>query len=524
MPSRRCGTPWTSSLRQADTRPLADVLRTVVRELVRVVDCGCGAISVGTPDGRLECFVTAGDATAADILFGPPSSADDPLNDVAAEAVNVHVPAGADGATARMGVPILLRGRAAGGCYLGDPRLGPAFADGNLALLQLAAQGVATIIEKARTSAANRQREAWYENGVQVAREIVAGAPEPLRLVVERAAAVSGSSVGCVVQRGPDNELLLVTAATGTAADEWLGTEVRAPDPVAASVLATGRPSIVTNLRETSVPEMWVNRLGIDTALVLPLMGSGNNRGVLVLGRAPGADRFTPAEMSMAAMFAGTVALALELSQSQILRNQVALVAERDRIARDLHDHVIQRLYAIGLAMQSVIATTPEPEAERLLRSLDEIDDTIKQIRATIFRLTTPILSAAESLRAQADELVDELTPALGFRPALEFTGPVDFSVDPDVVADCAAVLREAITNIARHAEATDAAIEVSVTSDDIRLRVADNGRGLGSATRRSGIANLRARAEDRGGFMQVRTAPGEGTSLLWCIPLRVAG
>ena len=250
-------------------------------------------------------------------------------------------------------------------------------------------------------------------------------------------------------------------------------------------------------------------------------MGGGNNRGVLLLGRAPEADRFTPAEMSMAAMFAGTVALALELSQSQILRNQAALVAERDRIARDLHDHVIQRLYAIGLTMQSVIATTPEPEAERLLRSLDEIDDTIKQIRATIFRLTTPILSAAESLRARADELVEELTPALGFRPTLEFTGPVDFSVDPDIVADCAAVLREALTNIARHAEATDAAVEVTVTSDDIRLRIADNGRGLGDATRRSGIANLRARAEERGGFMQVRTAPGEGTSLLWCVPLR---
>ena len=207
---------------------------------------------------------------------------------------------------------------------------------------------------------------------------------------------------------------------------------------------------------------MWVHRLGVDSALILPLMGGGAKRFVLVLGRGAEAPRFSQAEMGMAAMFAGTVALALELSQSQILRNQVALVAERDRIARDLHDHVIQRLYAIGLTMQSVIATTPEAEGERLLRSLDEIDETIKQIRATIFRLTTPILSAAASLRARAEELVEELVPALGFRPALEFTGPVDFSVDPEIVDDCVAVLREAITNVARHAEASDAAVEVT--------------------------------------------------------------
>ena len=119
--------------------------------------------------------------------------------------------------------PSCCAGRAAGGCYLGDPRLGVEFTDGDLALLHLAAQGVATIIEKARTAAANRQREAWYENGVRAAREIVAGAPDPLRLVVERAAAVSGSSVACVVQRGTDADHLLVTAATGTAAEEMAG-------------------------------------------------------------------------------------------------------------------------------------------------------------------------------------------------------------------------------------------------------------------------------------------------------------
>ena len=109
-------------LREAATRPLADVLRTVVRELVRLVDCRRGAIAVGTPDGRTECFVTAGDATLADTLFGPPSSAADPISDVAAEAVAVRVPADEDDTPARIGVPILLRGRAAGGCYLGRTR------------------------------------------------------------------------------------------------------------------------------------------------------------------------------------------------------------------------------------------------------------------------------------------------------------------------------------------------------------------------------------------------------------------
>ena len=354
---------------------------------------------------------------SADALFGPPWSTEDPISDVAAEAVTVRVPAGEGDAPPRMGVPILLRGRAAGGCYLGVPRAADDFGDADLALLQIAVQGVATVIEKSRTAAANRQREAWYDQGVAVAREIVTGASDPLRLVAERASTVAAASVAAVLERAGDDPRLQVTLAVGTAADQLVGRTLPLDGSVTASVLSSGRPAVVTDMRQTVISRVWVHRLGIESALILPLTGGGAQRYVLVLGRGADAPRFSQAEMGMAAMFAGTVALALELSQSQILRNQVALVAERDRIARDLHDHVIQRLYAIGLTMQSVIATTPEAEGERLLRSLDDIDETIKQIRATIFRLTTPILSASAS-SAQSCRGARRGTPARARVPA----------------------------------------------------------------------------------------------------------
>ena len=153
---------------------------------------------------------------------------------------------------------------------------------------------------------------------------------------------------------------------------------------------------------------------------------------------------------------------------------------------------------------------TEGPDAERLRSSLDELDETIKQIRSVIYRLTGPLVSSETSVRVRATRLLDEIEPVLGFRPSLELSGAVDFGMSEEVVHDCIAVLREALTNVARHAQATEASVVVSVDRAAIVVDVRDNGRGLGRSTRRSGLANLRARAERRGGTLTVEFGPGQ--------------
>jgi signal transduction histidine kinase len=228
---------------------------------------------------------------------------------------------------------------------------------------------------------------------------------------------------------------------------------------------------------------------------------------------------FTDSDVTMTTMFAGQMALALELAEHRAHRERLALLDERDRIARDLHDHVIQRLFAIGLAVQSTSAIVDGVAAKRLLASVDDIDDTIGQIRATIYRLTGPILSSYASVRSQADRLIDELEPVLGFRADLDVRGPVDFGVDEEIVEDFVAVVREALSNVARHAHATNASVGVTVTPTVMTVQVCDNGRGMGSIDRRSGLANLRARAERRGGTLTVASSSA-GTTLVWSIPV----
>jgi signal transduction histidine kinase len=221
-------------------------------------------------------------------------------------------------------------------------------------------------------------------------------------------------------------------------------------------------------------------------------------------------------------MFAGQVALALELADSQARRDQLALIDERDRIARDLHDHVIQRLFAIGLALQNASADLPGQVGERLRAGVDDLDETIKQIRATIYRLTGPIVASRTSLRSRAAQLIEDVEPVLGFRPSLKLEGAIDFGISEDVAHDCIAVLREALSNVARHAHATATDVTIAADAEAITLEVSDDGRGMGETKRRSGLANLRARAELRAGSLTVDGRAGGGTRLVWTIPMQV--
>jgi signal transduction histidine kinase len=259
----------------------------------------------------------------------------------------------------------------------------------------------------------------------------------------------------------------------------------------------------------------------IGPALAVPLSGSGRVHGVLTAARVAERSGFTPADVEMVASFANQAALAIELAEARREQERAAMLDDRERIAADLHDHVIQRLFAAGLGLQGLAAgLDPGRGADRVQRTIVDLDDTIKQIRTSIFRLQQDPRAVVTGVRSQLLDLLGELTPVLGFEPGLQLSGVLEGTVPDPVVEDLIAVLRESLTNVARHAAARSALVELSAGGGMLVLRVSDDGRGIGPTTRRSGLANLRRRAEAHGGTLDVTSGSSSGTVICWTVPL----
>ncbi|HEY0642514.1 MAG TPA: histidine kinase, partial [Nocardioides sp.] len=238
----------------------------------------------------------------------------------------------------------------------------------------------------------------------------------------------------------------------------------------------------------------------------------------LVAVAQPDSDLLDVQGRDLFAGFADQVALSLDRTQALAERQELAVISDRERIARDLHDIVIQRLFATGLQLQGVAAMVGQGAVtERLDKSVSELDDTIKAIRGTIFELQD---RRGDSLRAAIRSLVKEYVPVLGFSPVVRTSGPVDTVVPPELGSQLLAVLREAISNVARHALADGAEVDVVVAGDQLELRVADDGVGLPGEVSESGLRNARRRADDLGGTLQISPVGERGTVLVWRVPL----
>jgi signal transduction histidine kinase len=260
----------------------------------------------------------------------------------------------------------------------------------------------------------------------------------------------------------------------------------------------------------------------IGPVMILPLAGAETARGVLVVGRVSGGRQFSETELELATAFANQAAVALELSESRQDKERMQLFEDRDRIARDLHDHVIQQLFASGLTLQSIsMGTSDRVLADRIEQVVGGLDEAIRQIRNSIFELRERVGPRGPGVRSTVLDIAAELATLLGFEPDVRFAGPVDTVVDESLAEDLVGVVREALTNVARHAGASAVEISLTASSERIELRVADDGSGLGETDRRSGLANLAARAHQRSGTFSVGAqADGSGTVLLWTSPI----
>jgi signal transduction histidine kinase len=238
--------------------------------------------------------------------------------------------------------------------------------------------------------------------------------------------------------------------------------------------------------------------------------------GALSLAWTPeNADGYLRVDPALPASFAEHAALAVQVARSRDERQRLTLYEDRDRIGRDLHDLVIQRLFGVGLSLQSTANLAPAgPLADRLEQAIDEIDGTIKDIRRTIFALGS--LDTASDVQSQIEGLVERVGSTMKLRPQLLIEGPVRTAVAPEVAPDLVAVLSEALTNVSRHAEASRVEVEVTVDGGSVEVRVSDDGCGMGADVVESGLDNMRARAKRHGGELVVESQAGLGTTVVW--------
>ena len=386
-----------------------------------------------------------------------------------------------------------------------------------------ATAGVA--IENARLYEESKRRQEWLQASTDVTRQLLA-APggDALLLVAQRVSELADADVVTVML--PEHEQLQVAVAVGLEAERLSGATFPLANTFAELALESGQPTVVedaSHVEHDGRGLVLSQILAIGPVMVLPLEGAAGVRGVLSVGRTKGGDRFGAADVDMAITFASHASMSLELADARRDAQRMELFEDRARIARDLHDLVIQQLFASGMTLQGVAVAVGDdsPSADLIQQVVDGIDDAIRQIRTSIFQLR-PHSVIGSGLRACVLEVVADVTPALGHDPQVHFSGPVDASSSEEVAAEVAAVVREALVNVARHAHADRANVAVSASEGTLTVTVEDNGVGLGTVTRRSGLDNLRQRANHRSGNFQVESRPDTtGTRLTWWIPVR---
>ncbi|MEV0220385.1 GAF domain-containing protein [Streptomyces sp. NPDC050704] len=519
---------------------LPQVLRSIVEAAVVLVDAEYGALGVIGDDQKLSEFLTVGigDEQRAEIgdlpsghgILGELIRHPEPLRlpELSEHAASYGFPANHPPMHSFLGVPIRVRDEVFGNLYLTEKRSAKEFDAEDEAVLSTLAVAAGVAIENARLYEGAMRRERWILASGEVTSTLLTGAPsaEVLELIVRKAREIASADVGMIAERAPGEDTLRPMLAVGLGAEHRNGLVLSGQDGLVEAALSTAEPVVSVDIqRESRTRPGEPQWAGLGSVVVVPLGTSGKPRGVLLLGRAAGRTAFGGVDTEPLLGFAGQAALALELAERRRDAEQIALLQDRDRIARDLHDLAIQRLFAAGMTLQSTQRFVEHPEAmERLSRTVDDLDDTIKIIRSTIFGLRTHGGGTREDsgLRGRVFEAVKDSATSFGFSPALRIEGLVDTEVPGDVADHAVAVLGEALSNAARHSGARSVDVGLRSADAELTLTVTDDGCGLPSGVERSGLKNMEERAVGLGGTLTLGERPeGGGTRLVWRVPVR---
>jgi signal transduction histidine kinase len=534
----------TAALRAAASGSrLEATLHDIVQAAVRHVGAAYGAMGVLTPDGRrLDRFVIVGmDGQDRErigrlptghgilgLLVAEPSILR--LDDLGEHPASSGFPPGHPPMRSFLGVPVRVGESVFGNLYLTEKRTGGPFTPADVEVAQALAAVAGMAIENARLAERAETRRKWGQAATEMATALLSGADpdEVLRAVSMRVSALTHADMAGVLAPSIDDDgTMTIVAAVGHAADDVEGVRLPLAGTYVGATVAAGVSRLIDDISTMPVvgrrAEVVVElTAGYGPAMIAPL-GSSTDRGLLVTLRATGSEPFCPEQLDLMSAFAAQASVVLELARAQQRERRLQVQADRDRIARDLHDHVVQRIFATGLALdrigRSVKGDAPEL-ADRIAERVDELDGTITRIRSAIFELQEADDASPVAVRQQLHEVVRSVTDGQPLRPDLRIRNGVE-DLPASLVHDVVAVVRELVTNVVRHAAATRVTVLVTIAGE-VRVVVTDDGHGLPPIAVRSGLANLTDRAERRGGMLTLASGPS-GTEVTWAVPLAEA-
>ncbi|WP_306955878.1 GAF domain-containing protein [Streptomyces sp. B4I13] len=528
---------------------LEQVLRGIVEAAAVLVEAQYAALGVIGPDGkRLSEFLTVGvsDEQIAAIgpypeghgILGELISNPEPLRlpKISEHPASYGFPAHHPPMNTFLGVPIRVRDQVFGNLYLTEKRGGAQFDDEDESVLSTLAVAAGVAIDNARLYEESQRRERWVRASAEITHSLMSGSPrgEVLSLIAERAREIAGAALAVVAVPMADTGTLTVESAVGQEAESHRGLVLPVEGSLVGAAFSAASPVTSPDVSRDERSEVGVPPAkgwgsvsagpqsfpGLGPAVAVPIGTGDGVRGVVLLVREAGRTVFTEQEIEPLLGFAGQAAVAMELAERRSDAEQMALLEDRDRIARDLHDLAIQRLFATGMTLQSAGRFIEHPQAsERVVRAVEDLDETIKIIRSTIFGLRSREDAAGQSLRARVVRAVGEAAPVVGFAPSLRMDGLLDTQVSRETADHVVAVLSEALTNVARHAHAARADVALETDGREVRLSVSDNGVGIPPEGRRSGLRNMAERAQQLGGEMELTCPEGGGTTLVWRVP-----
>jgi two-component system, NarL family, sensor histidine kinase DevS len=518
---------------------LESTLRRIVETAVRLVDATYGALGVIGDGQRLPEFIPVG-LTEEEIgridhwpegrgLLGLVIKEPRPLRlaGISAHAESSGFPPGHPAMHSFLGVPVRVRDEVFGNLYLTNKRGGGEFSEDDEAVLLALGAAAGVAVENARLYEAAQRSQHWIQASAEVTTELLSGT-EPgkvLAFITSQSRELSGADLAVLALPDEEGRRLTVAYANGDGAQAVRGLVLPAGQSLSGQVLATGAPVTSADFAgdERAAPVTRDAMPHIGPGVLLPLGAPGSSRrGVLIIGRRHGKEPFPQAEAAFVASFAAQAGVALELAASRAEAERLSVYQDRDRIARDLHDLVIQRLYATGMSLEGAVPmiTRHEP-AHRVTHAVDDLDQTIKEIRGAIFALQVRDADTPPDPRTGIVRLVEEMTAMLGFAPSLRLGAGLRTLNSEEMTEQALIVLREALSNTARHSGASRADVTVDVDDGGIlTVVVTDNGTGIPPGPRRSGLRNLADRAAALGGELRLSPAepgaPRPGARLEW--------
>lgn len=514
------------------------VLHRIVETASKLANARYAALGVlgAGPHRRLEAFITHGISleqreSIGDLphglgLLGLIIDRPEPvrLHDIAAHPTSYGFPAEHPEMHSFLGVPVRIRGKVFGNLYLTEQADGEDFTEQDEAIVVALAAAAGVVIENARLYEEGARRERWLAATAEITGLLLGPVDQQaaLQTVADRAREITGADIGCVFLRGADHDLVVqVVSADG-------GLPARGVIPLEGSlvgdVVATGNAVVIDDVRQDprSAQDLvsFENWPEVGPAVLVPLQTADGIEGALSLVWTPeNTATFHAVDVQLPRSFAEQAALAIQVARARTDKEKLAIFEDHDRIGRDLHDLVIQRLFAIGLKLQNTSRLVETPEvARRLSDAVDDIDATIKDIRRSIFAISVD--ETSPDVRRAVSEVVDRASGTMDLTPSLRFLGPVNAAIDDEIEGHLLSVLAEALSNVSRHAGASK--VDVSLEIDDgVTLWVVDDGRGIPPDVARSGLRNMQLRAEQLGGTCRVESEAGSGTTIRWRVPTR---